>query len=352
LRDRLRAMGFSESMVRDAVRAHLEAPRLAREQALRARAPRPWWQPTLPRTIFDAPNAATRELYQAERAELLRVLGPAGIVTREEIDRFSYLPEEKAAFVAARLRELQQQRRDSSAPDAPSTKAEAYAREQRLQAEYDRDLAAALTPDEREQVEMHSSIPAWQTSHSARYFEGTEAEFRAIYALQKTEHAAYEAEHAAPMESIGRSGIARSQKLQADLEAALGRDRYREWQRGFQEDHTMLLELQRRFAVPQLTLDAVAAVTRQISDEGMVIARDEKRGRDDRALALRDLADDARRRVIAILGDDLGEAYNVGSARGWLDPLERGAVPFIQSNGQRALFGVGTSFRTRAPPRK
>jgi hypothetical protein len=344
-------MGFSEPMVRAAVRAQIEAPRLARERGLQVQAAQqPWWRPAPEKTPWSSPHAATREQRQAEREQLLRVLGPAATVTQEELERFAYLPEDMAAQVSARWRDFLELRREAALPGGPSTRAESYAREQRLKAEFDRDLAALLTPEQREQVELHTSVPAFQTSHGATYFDGTEAEFRAIYALQKQHYEAEETERASPMESRGRGFIERSQQLQRDLEAALGSERYREWQRGYQEDYTMLLELQHRFNVPQSTIDAVAAVPRAISDEGMAIAKDEKRSREERAIALRDLADEARRRVIAILGEDLGEAYNVGSARGWLDHLERGSVPFIQPNGQRALFGVGTM--TRIPPRK
>jgi hypothetical protein len=45
--------------------------------------------------------------------------------------------------------------------------------------------------------------------------------------------------------------------------------------------------------------------------------------------------------VRALLGDDLGRAYNEASYTGWLEHLERGSVPFIDDNGRFALFGVG-----------
>jgi hypothetical protein len=85
----------------------------------------------------------------------------------------------------------------------------------------------------------------------------------------------------------------------------------------------------------------------------MTIARDSTRPAAERMAALRALADDARRRVVALLGPDLGEAYNTASARAWLDDLELGRVAFIQPNGQRAIFLAGSNpalrQRTAAP---
>lgn len=354
LRERLRALGFSERMVRAGVRAHLEAPRLARERAVHAEITRqPWWRPGA--MTLEPPAAmspAVRELRKAERDEITRVLGPAGTVTAVEIERFAFLPDEKAAHAAALMRDFLELRREITSPGAPVTRAEAFEREKLLTAELDRDFATLLTPEERDEVEMRTSTAAFITSHNLKHFEGTEAEIRALYELQRGYHDDQEAARVAPMEARGRSTIDRSQKFQRDLEAALGAERYAQYHRAQQEEYTMLSELQRRFAIPQTTLDAVAATTRQISDEGMRIARDETRSREERVRALRDLADDARHRVRVILGDDLGDAYNVGSARGWLDHLERGSVPFLLPNGQRAIFGVAPPGRARTPPRK
>jgi len=344
LRDRLHALGFSDSTIRAAVRAVIEAPRLAREKSLRtASIGQPWWRPGPATSAFSAAQTRElRELRKAEQEEIARVLGPGGSATTTEIERYAYLPEEKAAQVAVIDRDYYAARRElPTGSGAPATRAETLERQTALKAEHDRALAAILTPEEREQVEMRMSNTAFNIGLKAPYFDGTEEDYRKIYALEKPAADARDALDAMPLESRGRAGIDASQKLQTDLQAALGADRYKQWQRAQQADYTALIELQRRFSLPQATIDAVAAVPRQISDEGMLIARDNQRPTDEKLTELSNLANEGRKRVRAILGDDLGDAYNAASARDWLDPLERGMVPFYLPNGQRALSGVG-----------
>jgi hypothetical protein len=350
LRDRLRVLGFPEAMVRAAVRATLEAPRLARERAFRAPgAAEPWWRPM---TVFTAAQTRElRELRKAERAEIVRVLGPGADAAAEEVERYAYLPDDKAARLAALERDYRELRRElASGPGAPASRAETLEREKLLKAEHARDLAALLSPEEREQVEMRTSSAAFGIGIYAGNFPGTAEEFGKIYRLASDYETQRAVIDAGPMDTRARAGIDLSQKYQKDLEEALGADRYREWQRAHQVDQTALGELQRRFSVPPATIAAVKAVLQAVSEEGMVIARDQSRRREDKPAALLELANSGRARIRAVLGPDLGDAYNEASARGWLDYLERGSVPFLQSNGQMALFGVGNPGRGRTPP--
>jgi hypothetical protein len=349
LRDRLRALGFSEAMMQVAVRATLEAPRLARERAFReADAKAPWWRAAT--TFTAAQNRELRELRKTERAEIARVLGPGADATTEERERYAYLPEDKAARLAVLERDYREMRRElATGPGAPATRAETLEREKLLTAEHDRDLAALLSPEEREMVELRTSNAAFSIGLNARYFSGTAEEFGTLYRLSRDMEAQRALVDAGPMETRARSGIDISQKYQKDLEEALGHDRYRDWQRARQVDQTTLMELQRRFAVPSATIDAVKAVLQAVSDEGMAIGQDQSRRRDDKPALLLELANSARTRVRAVLGPDLGDAYNEASARGWLDYLERGSVPFVKPNGEMAIFGVGNPGRGRTP---
>lgn len=354
LRDRLRALGFSEPMVRSAVRALVEGPRFARERALRATtAQQPWWQPGLPadNAMGLLPNRELRELRRAECEELARLLGPVGAVTPADLELFAFLPEEKAAQLAALRRDYLDQRWSSpSGPNIPANRTEAAEREKALQSDYDRGIATLLTSEEREQFALRTSTPALMVGNSARYFPGSEGEYRAIYDLTKADSERRAVIDAAPLESRGRAGIEAMQQYQRDLLATLGAERYAQWQQAHQADYTVLVELQQRFPLPPAALYAVSALPRQISAEAMAIAQDKDRTTEQKLLAVRALADDARARVRAILGDDLGDAYSAASARSWLDVLERGGAPMYLENGQRGTFGIGHTFqRTRLP---
>ncbi|MBI4625217.1 MAG: hypothetical protein HY736_18605 [Verrucomicrobia bacterium] len=335
-RDRLRGLGFSEEFVRAAVRAQVEAPRLARQRAMAVgAASQSWWQ------VASSTPAGTaeqhRELRQsrlAERTELTRLLGLIGSVTTEEIEPYAFLPEGKAARVAAIRRDFLELRDEIPADGAgPSSRAEAQKRQKLLYAEWDREVAALLTPAEFDEYKLRTSVSASAVGHGAKYFPGTADEFRALYEADKTWRAATDAE-----ESFNEARRQAMEKMRQDTLAALGPERYAEWKRASQSEYQAMVELQRRFPQPAATLAALEAVPRQISEEAMVVAREQKLPDEQKLAKLRAIAADGRARVRAILGPDLGDAYNEASARGWLAELERGMVPMYQPNGERAVF--------------
>lgn len=358
LRDRLRALGFSETLVRAAVRAQIEAPRLARERERRAAvAAVPWWRPDLSVTeIYAKASPEDRALRQAERAEIARVLGPGASAVPGEAEMFAFLSPEKADRMAELRREMIERRDEIPlGSGTPASRAEGVARRAAVMKEWNDAQTALLTPEERADYDRRLSSASSSIRGGAAYFAGTPAEYEAIFALMHPYLELLNGSMAnAPVETRGRSDRDAIEKYRADLAAALGAERYLEWQRAAQQsDYTARIELQRRFNVPPATLDALATLVRTVSDESMALTRDRDRSAGgDTSADLRALAASARARVRALLGDDLGTAYNEASARSWLEHLERGSGFFDQPDGTRAIFGVPQTARLlSSPPR-
>jgi hypothetical protein len=185
-RDRLIAIGIPSDVVRDVIRACLEEPRLARQRGFYAEASRrPWWQGGL--GAQDLTSARQKELgalRQAEREEILRVLGPAGLATDADLERYSYLAPDKAAQLAALESEYNQARRAANA----ATSAADPNRAERLRVlseERDRNLAALLTADERAAFADRESTSAISLSYRLEYFTATDAEYQTLMGIQK-----------------------------------------------------------------------------------------------------------------------------------------------------------------------
>ena len=358
IRDHLRSLGLPEEWVRAAVRAHIETPRLAKQRAyLAAQASQPWWRGLRPDALTADQTRELRELRKAERTELARLLGPAGTVTSEEVERFAYLPEDKAAKLAALHRDYMELRREVPIDaDAPVNREQSQQREKLLKAEYERDLAALLTPEEREEFDLRTSNAAHSIGRNAKYFSATPEEFRAIYDTQKAYYDTMTAMEGTLFTERGQIMRAALEKQQAGMKTLLGAERYAQWQQSSRDEYRALVELQRRFSLPPATVAAVGALPRQISEEGLRITGDRERKPEERLAALRALADDARERVRRVLGADLGNAYNEAAARSWLDQLERGMVPVYGADGQVSYRMVGplpprtTTPRTTSPP--
>lgn len=351
LRDRLRALGFSEPLVRAAVRAQIEAPRLARERERRAAAPAvPWWRPDLSVTdLYAKVSPEDRARRQAERAEIVRVLGPGASAVPAEAELYAFLPSDKADRLAEIRREMIERRDEIPVGSgSPATRTEAVARRAAIMKEWEEAQKAFLTPEERTEYDRRLASASYSIRSAAPYFAGTLAEYEAIFGLLHPYLELLNGPMAnAPVEARGRSTLDASQKFRSDLAAALGAERYVEWQRSAQQaDYTARIDLQRRFNVAPATLDALAALVRTVSDESMALTRDRDRSAGgDTSADLRALAASARTRVRALLGDDLGTAYNDASARSWLQHLERGSGFFDQPDGTRAIFGVPQTAR-------
>ncbi|MCX6953230.1 MAG: hypothetical protein NTV51_13845, partial [Verrucomicrobia bacterium] len=186
LRDRLLSLGLSDTEVRAALRAAIAAPRLARQRQLRSlTTPLPWWQGFVVGYRFTPEQEAElRGLRLAERTELTRLFGRTGALNPADVEPYLFLPPDRAASLAALerdYRELHAQLAEASPTDPGASDA----RRRELDREHDRDLAALLSREERTALDLHSSPTARALASRMAYFEGTEAEFRAVYDLQK-----------------------------------------------------------------------------------------------------------------------------------------------------------------------
>ena len=345
LRNRLLALGFPVEAVRAAVRAVTEAPRRARDRALRAATPPlPWWQGFNGYRVTPEQEAELRDLRTAEREEMTRLFGRAGALTAAEIEPYLFFPADRAAALAALERDYTDLRfqLNQSVTGDPSAAAE---RRRVLENEHDRDLAALLTPEERTALELRTSTTAHRLATRLACFDGTDAEFRAIYDLQK----AFDEKFPAPGLTVVLTGneprTLAETKLQSDLRAALGDDRYAAWQLAQREDYRALADLQRRFALPsatvatltQLPVDTSAAAARIASDAGLDPQQ--------KAEALKTLGNDIRAQVRTALGPTLGDAYLASSGANWLATLDRGGSFSFSPTG-----GILSRPMTNPPP--
>jgi hypothetical protein len=137
-------------------------------------------------------------------------------------------------------------------------------------------------------------------------------------------------------------------KLAEDLRAALGADRYAAWQLAQREDYRTLVDLQRRFALPPATVDALTKFPLETSAASGRIAADPSLNSQQKVDALKALAQETRNQVRTTLGTNLGDAYLASGGAHWLSSLDRGGSFSFTPTG-----GVTTrSVTNRLPPPK
>jgi len=225
-----------------------------------------------------------------------------------------------------------------------------------LDAEHTRDLAALLSPEERFEVELRQSETGRNLSSRFEYFDATEAETRAIYALQKAWDEQFRPSTLAEM---GRDQAARGEatkKLNEDLRKALGPDRFADWQRGIRLDHRGLIDLQRRFNLPEPTLAEAARIPVSLSVSANRLIDNVVLDAGEKKAELAKLASEARAQIRTLFGPEIGDAYLRASGQMWVDILDRGAAYTFNPGGTsvRGIPNLPSPFASTSilPPRK
>lgn len=345
LHDRLLAAGFPPEVVQAAIRGALQEPRLARQRQFTAgAASQPWWQGGLVyQDITPEQTRELRELLQAQRAEIERVLGPSAFYTEGERERFDFLPADKAEQLARLERNHQQRRRD-----VPTDRGDRQARLRELDAEHAGAVAALLTREEQAQLEERDSTTAQTIASRFEFFAGTEEEYRRVFALQKAYADRYTPSGGTVTPVPPQARVQAMQQLARDIEASFTPERYAAFLQSQRPEYRALVELQRRHPVPQAAFDQVARLHAEVGAEGLRIADGAALSREQKHAALTALSSRARQGVQAALGAELGATFIGATRSSWLDPLERGNIFVTQPTGGYGTRHVGGA--APAPP--
>lgn len=341
-RDRLLALGFPPEVVRAAIRAMLEEPRLARQREFNAQAAKqPWWRGGIvTQNITREQQKELNALRKTEREEIARVLGPEGALQQGDTDRYGFLEPAKAARLAGLDRDYNDARREAG---GDGTGPEVAERQRKLKEDYDREVAALLTPEERTALAQRDSSAAQSLRYRFDFFPGTTQEYETLFGLQK----AFDDKFAPGMprspEARAEWGAA-MQQLGQDIEAALGPERFNAYLLAQRPEYRALVNLQERFSVPAAAFDQVARLQGEILATNLKLRGSESDAAEKLA-TIRSLADRARTEVRAALGPELGEKFLAATKGMWLGLLDQGNLYGAQATG-------GTWVGPAVPPKK
>lgn len=212
------------------------------------------------------------------------------------------------------------------------------------------DLASILTPQELENYELRTSQSANMLRSRLAAFEPTEAEFRALYQAQLVLNEKFQA---------GFNGVdqqtreAHQNAYHDQLRALLGDKRYADFVRETSSDYQQLTRLVQRENLPKETPQLTYDLRNAIATESNLIFDNAGLSLDAKREALRQLAQNARNRILATLGPGAGPEY-VRISDQWLTQMERGAaVSFSRGNsfsvvtdqGQMGFSGPSAEYR-------
>ena len=346
LRDLLRAAGLSDDMVRNIVQMTLWKKYEARFKALNPHQnpdpDKPWWKDD--RSMQNGWNGGmtkaqrdeNRRLQREIRDEGIRLFGSDANKNPWLEQRFAFLaPEKRQALMDIQqdyqelMSEIQQETQGFRLPsDAEKLRF--------LQAEQKRDIESLLSPQELRDYELRQSPTANQLRWKMTQYDATEQEYVSIFPLQKAFDEKYNDNrsydpfgnpHTEPVErdqNYWKERQAAEKKLQDDIRAIIGEERFAESIRRQDQDWQQLEAATRRLALAPDTPQKLFALRDPASAAIQQIVENPALTNDQRKAELATLAAKTRAEVRAALGEEGAQAYFKNNGMAWLKELEKG----------------------------
>jgi hypothetical protein len=199
------------------------------------------------------------------------------------------------------------------------------AKQRLLQAEKKRDLDAALTPAEHEQVELRTSESAERVITAYGDIITSEAEYLRLYAVQKAYDVRFSNEDyyaRTPGWEKDPARIEAEHQLNDEIRAILGNDRWGASSREDDQEYERLTRLTARLNLPVSAADQVYLVRDAYAAQSLAINQNAMLGAAERKAQLNDLAKHAEGELQWRLGAEGAKAY-AGRAS-WLSMLRNG----------------------------
>lgn len=343
LRDLLREAGLPDETIRRIVSSAIWARYSDRMKALQPKPDpdKPWWkneQHWSNNSMTREQRAEMRRLQREATDETTRLLGPAPANHGWNDTRLGFLPESKRKDFQEieqdyqdLINEVQQEMQGFALPgDAEKIRF--------LQEEMKRDLAAVLTPEELADYELRLSRTAQQLRWKMTRFDGSEDEYRKIFALQQ----AYESTQ--QLDAWGNV-VSRTpdewkkrreaeEALNEQIKGALGAERYADYIRSQNHEYQQLAAATKRLSLPPETATEVFNLRFDVSTEAKNIADNTNLTTAQKKAELAALAQKTRDVVRTRMGEEAAEVY-LKSGMNWLNNFEQGHIVTFGENGQQ-----------------
>ncbi|MCX6953225.1 MAG: hypothetical protein NTV51_13820 [Verrucomicrobia bacterium] len=342
----LRAAGFSPIHIRAVVSARIEARFAARRQEIAGTVTdTPYWKPE---PLGWNNNARFYEemnqLFRERAAALRDVLGDdffaesAAEATAEQRRRFGDLPTAKIALVQRVEDDYAEMISQIRAGMQGITLPEDREKLALLEREKRADLAALLSPEELRDYEIRTSTIATRLRPALTVMDATEAEFRAIYALQEPL-----ADRLYPVGGVKGAAMSRARKEAEEIVAnqlatVLGPARAADFVRASSSDYQDLYRLAQRENLPSDAAARAFDLRNATAAEARRIAADKALGDDERRAAVQALAQTAKVGLIAALGPKAGDTYL--KSADWLRHIEGGGTVSFNNNGGTMFYSL------------
>jgi hypothetical protein len=313
----LRALGCPEDSIIDLIVGEVTA-QFNERWGRQARQPvqRFWEAPSLASAAEQARLRELRSRLERERrTQLQQILGPGALQAlgkyqlwehgAAEAELLAFLPQAKREQLLA----IQQK---YAAPPAQELALMSEAAMQRAAADQARgraEIAALLSAQELEELDLRQSETAERLRQELRGFRATEAEFRQLFRVRR----AYEATLAANADvrdpNVLEVRINAERRFAEESRAALGEQRYGEYQRSRDPDFQNALQLTQYYSLPEDVAARVYDLKRDVDARSGAITSNDALSERRRRELLQQIQNDTERTLQSLLGGEVLAEY-------------------------------------------
>lgn len=318
----LRRIGCPEATIRDILLADIDQLFAARRRALES-PPADWefWrhpdEMARDPAVLEEAERRRQDLAALERERrrmIAELLGPSA-AQAELADRkesllrnrsLQFLPPDKREAVAEALARWQHHVSSDPLPEDADAARESIASAHRL---LEDQLAALLTPQERDEYEMRTSRIAEQLRERLRGFGASREEFEALFRLER--------ETERDIAAIAASGdpqaedriLAARIELEQQTQDILGQDRFSDYQRAQDGDYQILYSLALAHQVPAAVANEVWDMRHTVQEHADHIRANPLLTVEQKQMALDAIRQETQAAIIDVLGEPLLDAY-------------------------------------------
>lgn len=336
LRDALLAADLPDEIVRGIIsiqlwnrhRDHLKSL----QESLYPNQNEQWWITPNHQINSAAARAHQEEMRRLQRemqAELTELLGPASNaqVFHGYDQRLAFLPQEKRALITQIEQDynelISEINQETGGFQLPSDQEKIRF----LEEEKQRDLAAILTPEQLADFELRTSPTANNLRHQLSRFQPTEAEYRAIYALQRDFDEQFGHQRNAGRNQTPDYWAQRREAekaLNQQIRSTLGEERFTDYRLAQDHEFQRLQAAAARASLPPEATRELYGMRDLVTADSRLVAADPSLDLPAKREALKHLAASARERILSTLGPEIGQAYLDQGAMSWINALDNG----------------------------
>ena len=333
--ERLRSIGCPEQTIRDIVISDLDKLMASRLATLYGRRPGlQFWhseeEELANERDYREISRAQRAVDKEKRAVIEELLGVDLVRERMRLKgeqdyyerRLSFLSEERRSEVRTLLEkydELEEQVLAKEWDEGEALSGPDRAELRRLRQQEQTELAALLSPSERDQYELWMSDTANAVRRATYGMNISQEEFVLIYNARKSFDQQWASRDPALMDDpTGQRMQLAHLQMETDLERQLGSERFAEYKRGADPEFHQLAKTATQFKLPKDTAKRVYDVKRAVDDVRRALDQNAALAPDQKTTALVAMQQETERTVRQLLGERAFRYYLRTSEASWL----------------------------------